>query len=206
MHPAYEQLQGEIARSLEGLTAEQTQLRPANAQGKWTVQQIIQHLWLTYSSTEAVINERLAKGRATLAVPTLLQRCQQMFVIKAGLLPSGREAPSGVVPPPASSSLEDHFSGAVLTERTAQRLAHGDRVLQEAELRFGSGCLATHGVLGPLSAAQWRRFHLVHGRHHVKQIWAIRQDHQAWESSASKTSGISRAGSGSSVSSSATRR
>jgi hypothetical protein len=25
-------------------------------------------------------------------------------------------------------------------------------------------------VLGPFSIEQWRKFHLVHGRHHVKQI------------------------------------
>jgi len=25
-------------------------------------------------------------------------------------------------------------------------------------------------VLGPLTASQWRKFHWIHGRHHVKQI------------------------------------
>jgi hypothetical protein len=25
-------------------------------------------------------------------------------------------------------------------------------------------------MLGPLTAGQWRKFHLIHGRHHAKQI------------------------------------
>jgi hypothetical protein len=31
--------------------------------------------------------------------------------------------------------------------------------------------------LGPLGAGQWRRFHLSHGRHHIRQILAIRRAH-----------------------------
>jgi hypothetical protein len=29
-------------------------------------------------------------------------------------------------------------------------------------------------ILGPLTGAQWRKFHLVHGRHHVKQVLHLR--------------------------------
>ncbi|MGZ7099671.1 MAG: DUF1569 domain-containing protein [Candidatus Angelobacter sp.] len=32
-----------------------------------------------------------------------------------------------------------------------------------------------HPVLGPLTAAEWRKFHLVHGLHHVKQIRSLRE-------------------------------
>jgi hypothetical protein len=28
--------------------------------------------------------------------------------------------------------------------------------------------------LGPLTGAQWRKFHLVHGRHHARQIRQLR--------------------------------
>jgi hypothetical protein len=31
-------------------------------------------------------------------------------------------------------------------------------------------------VLGPLSMQQWRKFHLIHGRHHLKQIARIRAE------------------------------
>jgi hypothetical protein len=29
-------------------------------------------------------------------------------------------------------------------------------------------------VLGPLTGAQWRKFHLVHGLHHQKQLLRLR--------------------------------
>ncbi len=47
-----------------------------------------------------------------------------------------------------------------------------------AEQLFGSRRRSVrHMILGPLSLAQWRRFHLVHGRHHIRQIAAIRAEY-----------------------------
>jgi len=44
-------------------------------------------------------------------------------------------------------------------------------VLAECERRFGKRSkLANHFILGPLTAQEWRRFHWVHTRHHMKQI------------------------------------
>jgi len=180
MNPVFEQLQNEIARSLEGLSADQTQLRPARLPDdgdKWTIQQIVQHLCLTYSSTDTTIASRLEKGRPTQAVPTIQQRCAQLFVTKFRYFPYGRKAPSVVVPPEAPASPRDQIAGAELSDETARRLAHTDKILESACSLFGGKRAASHGVLGPLSVEQWRRFHLAHGLHHVKQIWAIRHQH-----------------------------
>ena len=50
-----------------------------------------------------------------------------------------------------------------------------DDAISRCEARFGAGAkLANHPVLGPLTARQWRTFHLVHARHHMKQIAHIR--------------------------------
>ncbi len=178
MNPIFEQLQSEIAKSLEGLNGAQTQMSPANDSGKWTIQQIIQHLCLTYSSTDAVISNRLDKDRPTHAIPTFPQRCAQFFVTKLKFFPTGRGAPPIVMPPEAPVSLADRMSGTTLAEETARHLARTDEFLENAYSRFGPARFASHSVLGPLSAAQWRCFHLVHGRHHLKQIWAIRREHQ----------------------------
>jgi hypothetical protein len=32
-----------------------------------------------------------------------------------------------------------------------------------------------HPVLGPMSPAQWARFHYIHAKHHMKQIAAIKR-------------------------------
>jgi hypothetical protein len=51
-----------------------------------------------------------------------------------------------------------------------------DEVIGQCEARFGKRTrVLDHPVLGPLTARQWRKFHWVHGRHHVKQIQKLRQ-------------------------------
>jgi hypothetical protein len=56
-----------------------------------------------------------------------------------------------------------------------QDLAGMDDAIQRCEQRFGSDLkLVNHPILGPLSAGEWRRFHSVHGRHHLRQIRRLR--------------------------------
>lgn len=174
MNPALLQLQREIASSLHGLDANQTQLHPPARPDKWSIQQIVEHLLLTYSSTETAINARLTKRAPTRAQSTFRQRVFQYAVTRCGYFPPGREAPAIVTPQPTSHPL----SGDALTYATAEHLAHLDPLFAEAESLFGpvSQC-ASHAVLGPLNIDQWRIFQLVHGRHHLKQIAAIRKAH-----------------------------
>jgi hypothetical protein len=168
------QLQREIASTLRGLDATQTQLCPASITGKWSIQQIIEHLLLTYSSTETAINARLAKRTPTRAHSTLRQRIVQYAVTRCGYFPTGREAPPMVTPQPTIRPL----CGKDLAEATAERLSHLDLLFAQAETLFGrSSKFAGHAVLGPLNIDQWRMFQLVHGRHHLDQIVAIRKAH-----------------------------
>ena len=170
-----QQLQQEIATSLQGLDATQTQLRSVTDPDKWSIQQIVKHLNLTYTNTEVAISARLAKGTPTRAQPTAQQRIRQFAVTTLGYGPSGREAPTPVCPPADSPPL----SGKELTHETATGLARIDQLFTQAEAIFGSHRAISHIVLGPLSIHQWRRFHLTHGRHHLRQIRAIRTAHRA---------------------------
>jgi hypothetical protein len=175
MDPILQQLQQEIAGSLQGLDATQTQLRPsAKDPDKWSIQQITQHLTLTYANTEVAVNARLAKGAPTRAQPTLQQRIRQYAVTTLGYFPRGREAPSPVCPPACSPPL----SGEELAQEAAVGLARIDQLFAQAESFFGSRRAISHVVLGPLNIHQWRRFHLIHGRHHIRQIRAIRAAHR----------------------------
>jgi hypothetical protein len=178
MNPVLQQLQSEIAQSIQDLTPQQTQLRPVGRAEKWTIEQIVEHLCLTYASTSEVITNRLAKGRPTKAAPSLAQHCMQFYVTRFGGFPAGRKAPVEVSPPEPSPDPEDQRSGILLTSEIERRLAEMDVALGLADERFGLVRCASHGVLGPLTSSGWRRFHLVHGRHHIKQISAIRRDHR----------------------------
>ena len=175
MNPTLHQLQREITYSLRGLDATQTQLHPPSHPDKWSIQQIVEHLLLTYSSTETAINARLAKRTPTRAQSTFRQRIFQYAVTRCGYFPTGREAPSIVTP---SQPITHPLSGEDLARATAEHLAHLDRLLAEAETLFGPARqFASHAVLGPLNISQWRMFQLVHGRHHLKEIGAIRKAH-----------------------------
>lgn len=176
MNPLLEQLRGEIAGSLRGLSASQTQLRPRRAGEKWTIQQIAQHLCLSYASTEAAVRNRLEKGRPTQGIPSIWQRCMHLVIMNFGVFPPGREAPA-VVAPPQASTAEAWQSGDALADEARLRIAEMDDRLDKAEATFGKTRVLSHFILGPLSVAQWRRFHRTHGLHHVKQIWAIRREH-----------------------------
>jgi Protein of unknown function (DUF1569) len=175
MNPTLLQLQSEIASSLRGLDATQTQFHPLSRPSKWSIQQIVEHLLLTYSLTETTINVRLAKSAPTRAKPTLTHRVFQYAVTRCGYFPSGREAPPMVTPQPTTHPL----SGEDLAQASAEHLNRLDLLFTEAEKLFGpaSQC-ASHAVLGPLNINQWRRFQLIHGEHHLKQIAAIRKAHK----------------------------
>jgi hypothetical protein len=46
-----------------------------------------------------------------------------------------------------------------------------DAIIAQCEARFGRRVqVLDHPILGPLTAPQWRKLHLVHGRHHQKQV------------------------------------
>jgi hypothetical protein len=173
MDPILQQLHKEIAAALKGLDSVQTQLVPSASPEKWSIQQIVQHLCLTYAFTETAFEARLSKGTPTRAKPTLRQRIAQLSLITLGIFPSGREAPERVAPPKITSPV----CGSDLALYAGECLACLDKLFKQAEALFGSGRCISHMIMGPLSIHQWRRFHLIHGRHHLKQIRAIRAAH-----------------------------
>ena len=174
MNHDLQRLHRELAHSLQGIDSTQTQWRPPSRPANWSIQQIVEHLLLSYSGTETAINARLAKRAPTRAKPSLMQHFGQYTLIRLGYFPTGRKAPPLVTPPPTTHPL----SGEELTHAVADYLGRLNLLLTEAEDIFGAtNRCASHMVLGPLSVNQWCRFQLIHGMHHAKQILAIRQAH-----------------------------
>jgi hypothetical protein len=175
MNSDLQQLQQELAHSLHGLDSIQTQLRSPSRPDCWSIQQIVEHLLLTYKSTENALNVRLVKGTPTRAKASLVQQIQQYAVMRIGYFPTGRKAPLPVTPP---SPTAYPLSGEDLIHSVTKQLASLDTVCHESERVFSRTTpFATHEVLGPLHVDHWRRFQLVHGRHHIKEIIAIRRSH-----------------------------
>jgi len=134
-------------------------------EGKWNSLQILEHLVLSYTATTKGLLRTLEAGQPQSGDPELRQRLRRLYVLGIGQFPSGVESPKQTTP-------RDGLGSDPL-RRFSDALVAMDATLTDAEKRFGVRTrLLNHPILGPLTAQQWRRFHKVHGRHHLKQIVA----------------------------------
>jgi DinB superfamily len=164
--PHLQRLQQEIAAAVAALSTEQLSWHPAP--GKWCADEVLEHLYLTYTGTLKGF-ERVAEAGKPLATnQTWTQRGRTLIVVAFGYLPSGREAPPVARPrglPPEK-----------VRNEMGPRIAEMDRCIALCEEKLGSRRkLLDHPILGPLTGGEWRKFHLVHGLHHVKQIRRLRE-------------------------------
>jgi hypothetical protein len=147
------------------MTPEALVRRPA---GKWSAAEVLEHLYLTYRNTGKGFVRCLEAGKPLASLPTFRQRLKTMLVAELGYFPHGRNSPDSVRPRGTPTE-------TVMSE-IGRQLEAMDQVIGEAEVRYGSTvCLLDHPVLGPLTGKQWRKFHWVHGCHHVKQIERLKQ-------------------------------
>jgi hypothetical protein len=164
MDPLFLQLSSILESALAGISAEQFRWRPPN---KWCAAEILEHLYLSYTGTSKGLERMLQAGRPSAAPATIGQRSRALFVLTFNYLPSGRQAPAPTRPkglPPEQ-----------VRNGYAEKIAALDEMIVLCESRFGRDTpLLDHPFLGPLNGAQWRKFHLLHGRHHQKQILRLR--------------------------------
>lgn len=165
---AMDSLEIKLVAVVADLSTDDMQAGPPS---KWRIQQIVEHLELTYSATEVVLRIRLAKERPTSSTPGLLQRGAKVMILHLGYFPSGIPAPDAVTPSPSAKPL----SGKEVAASAVHHMRQMDALLDEVATAFGpSTRSASHLRLGPLNRLEWRRFHLIHGLHHIRQIEAIR--------------------------------
>jgi hypothetical protein len=162
LSPELEFVRRETERTAGAASAEALCRAP---NGKWSPLQILEHLALSYSATTKGLLRITQSGQIERGDRTLKHRAKCVYVLGLGRFPSGAEAPKHVVP---LAGLGDDP-----LRRFNDALVAMDSTLVDVERRFGkSAWVLTHHVLGPLTAQQWRRFHEVHGRHHLKQVAA----------------------------------
>ncbi len=154
----------QLRDELSSVLAEEHQVDLARApEGKWNSLQILEHLFLTYKNTNLGLTKCLEKGAPLATAPTFKHRAAKMLVVNVGYMPKGREAPKRAIP---QGLPEGEVRSGLLAEIENMELGFAD-----CERRFGVGTrIMDHPFLGPLTASEWRKFHLVHGRHHARQI------------------------------------
>jgi len=159
-----QRLQEAIASATRGMTAEDLRRHP---EGKWCTLEVLEHLYLTYTGTTKAFERVLEAGKPLARTPLLKDRMRAFVVTGLGRLPEGRKAPERTQP---RGMLADE-----VTREIGPRISAMAEVIAQCESRFGKRTrVLDHPILGPLTPGQWRKFHWVHGQHHLKQIRKLR--------------------------------
>jgi hypothetical protein len=165
MDTRLEELQQMLSAALDGMSATQMLWHPP---GKWCTAEVLEHLYLTYTGTTKGFERVLQAGKPLATRTALRQLSRGWVVLIFGYMPEGRKSPSVALP------------RGLLPEKVrveiGEKIRAMDEIITKCEERFGNGAkLLDHPILGALAAPQWRKFHLVHGRHHAKQIRRLRE-------------------------------
>jgi hypothetical protein len=160
-----EHLRDALLMAVEGLSEQQMNWHPP---GKWCAAEILEHLYLTYTGTLKGLEKVMQAGKPLATRASMVHRGRTLLVIGLGYLPEGRKAPPTAFP--------RGLPAEQVRSEIATKIVKMDEILAECEARFGRRTkLLDHSILGPLSAAQWRKFHVVHGKLHEKQIRRLRE-------------------------------
>ncbi|HEX3470916.1 MAG TPA: DUF1569 domain-containing protein [Silvibacterium sp.] len=180
MDPAFEDLHKLYQKNLRGKDRDSCQLHPAHAfrgdEAAWSTQDVIEHLVLTYRSTGALFDRYLARNSPTGSTRKWKHRALQFLVIRCGGFPRGVQAPEHARPGKADMP---PMSGEELAACMRSELEKLDAKIGECQQAFEKRAFASHFIFGPLTADQWRRFHFVHGKHHLAQLKRIRKQTRA---------------------------
>jgi DinB superfamily len=160
-----EELKLAVESAAEGMSSEQLSWHPA---GKWCAAEALEHLYLTYSGTIKGFSRVIEGGKPLVGASSLKLRLRTFVVVRLGHMPRGRKAPPNAMPRGLPVEKVRNEVGTKIVEM--------DAIIAQCEERFGRRVrLLDHPILGPLTATEWRRFHLVHGRHHAEQILGLRR-------------------------------
>jgi hypothetical protein len=160
-----QRLQESIQSATQGMSGEDLLRHP---EGKWCAAEILEHLYLTYTGTTKAFERCLQAGQPQVSARVLRDRVRTIVVVGLGHMPKGRQSPKHALP--------RGMTPEQVTREIGPRISAMDAAIAQCESRFGKqNRLLDHPILGPLTGRQWRKFHWVHGRHHLKQIQSLRQ-------------------------------
>jgi hypothetical protein len=162
MHPSLIKLRAALSNAIEGMSRDDF---ARHREGKWSSSEILDHLNLTYTGTIRDLECSLASDGARSSPDRQAKRWQRRVVMWLGYFPKLRKVPVPEHVLPRGTPVER------VTSEIFNNIARMDELITRCEARFGFGkSVANHPIVGPLTAREWRRFHLVHGRHHTRQI------------------------------------
>jgi hypothetical protein len=161
-----DKLKENLESAVEGMSSEQLSW---HLPGKWCAAEVLEHLYLTCVGTIKGLEKVITRGRPLATRASMAHRLLTFVVVGMGHMPAGRKTPAVAQPHGLPAEQVRSEIGA--------KLVAMDAIIAHCEARFGRHVkVLDHPLLGPLSAPQWRKLHLVHGRHHQKQLLRLREN------------------------------
>ena len=170
MHPVLKVSLEPLADAIETLTQAEAQVVPMPGQGRWCAQQVIEHLILTYKLTDETVTKHLKSGQAAKKGRSPALSLLRLQTIGFGRMPRGVPAIHAVRPKEFTP-----MDGRALRERFLAAAEEMDGILSKARQKFGIQACGEHPFYGGLRVDEWRRYHAVHARHHMRQLEAAIQ-------------------------------
>lgn len=131
--------------------------------GKWTSAQIVEHLAIGIAGSADKFAERRERPPMTRRPRRLIERIAGVAILGWGWYPQGFKAPEGTVP-------AAHITRAAAEAHFRDGIAKWEALEQDLLPRRPRDLFLKHPRLGDLTMPEWVRFHLVHARHHARQI------------------------------------
>ena len=180
MDSRLEKLKENLESAVEGMSSEQWSW---HLPGKWCAAEVLEHLYLTYAGTIKGFEKVMTSGKPLATRPSMAHRVLTFVIVGLGHMPAGRKAPA--MSRPRGLPLEQ------VRKEIGATLAAMDAIIAQCEARFGRQVkVLDHPILGPLTTTQWRKLHLVHGRHHQKQLLRLREQSRDAQTEVSRSGGL----------------
>ena len=165
MDSRLDELQESLQSAVEGMSSEQLSWHPP---GKWCAAEVLEHLYLSYIGTIGGFARVMRSGKPLATRASMRQRALTLVVLGLSHIPAGLKAPPIVQP--------KGLPAEQVRREMGEQIVAMDAIIGQCEARFGRRVrLLDHPILGPLNATQWRKLHVVHGQHHLKQLLRLRE-------------------------------
>lgn len=131
--------------------------------GKWTPAQIVEHLALGLTLSGETFLARRNHAPMSRRTRSPAQQVARFFIFGLRWFPPGRKSPERTTPPAQISraAAESHFLAGIEAWDQVDRALLPER---------RSNLFVKHPRMGDLTVEEWMRFHLIHARHHARQI------------------------------------
>ena len=131
--------------------------------GKWTPAQIVEHLALGLSLSAETFLARRNHAPMSRRRRTPAEHVAKLLIFGFRWFPPGRKAPERTTPPPQinRATAETHFLAGLEAWDQVDRALLPER---------RNNLFVKHPRMGDLTVEEWMRFHVIHARHHARQI------------------------------------